>query len=78
MAQLKAVVFSLRNVFFNDQDRQLNEDQLKILINLIIHLAHKGVRVILHSNDRWFIRDGNKTLATYLSEVTNQEIPSFR
>ncbi|MEN3968157.1 hypothetical protein [Acinetobacter sp. BWR-L5] len=77
MAQLKAVVFSLRNVFFNDLDRQLNEDQLKILINLIIHLAHKGVRVILHSNNRWFIRDGNKTLAKYLSEVTNQDIQYY-
>jgi len=77
MAQLKAVVFSLRNVFFNDQDRQLNEDQLKILINLIIHLAKKGVRVILHSNDRWFIRSDNKTLATHLSEVTGQEIKYY-
>lgn len=78
MAQLKAVIFSLRNVFFIEEDRKFDEVQLKSLINLILHLAKKSISVILHSNDRWFMSsDNSKTLATYLSEITGQEIKYY-
>lgn len=78
MAKLKAVVFSLRNVFFDDHYRQFNEYQIERLIKLIKHLSKKRIKVILHSNDRWYMNnDKNLTIANYLSQLTGEEIKYY-
>lgn len=77
MAQLKSVIFSLRNVFFNEEERKFDNEQLKILVNLIKHLAKKGISVILHSNKCWFMTVDNITIADYLSELSDQEIKYY-
>lgn len=78
MAQLKAVVFSLRNVFFDEEVRRIDETQIAKLINLILHLSSKGIRVILHSNDRWsYTSNDERTIADYLSERTGQDVKYY-
>ena len=75
MAQLKAVVFSLRNVFFDEDLKRIDEVQIAKLINLILHLSKKGIRVILHSNDRWsYTANDERTIADVLSERTGQTV----
>ncbi|TMS47689.1 MULTISPECIES: hypothetical protein [Acinetobacter] len=78
MAQLQAVVFSLRNVFFNDADRNIDLQLIGRLIKLIKHLAKKGIKVILHSNDRWYMRrDRQITVADHLSQITGENISYY-
>lgn len=78
MANLKAVVFSLRNVFFVEEEKRFDEKKVEQLIKLIKHLANQGIKVILHSNDRWYmVQHGNITLAEYLSSITGERISYY-
>lgn len=78
MANLKAVVFSLRNVFFVEEEKRFDEKKIEQLIKLIKHLAKQGIKVILHSNDRWYmLQHGNITIAQYLSSITGERISYY-
>lgn len=78
MAQLKAVVFSIRNVFFDEENRKFNQQQIEDVIKLIKHLDSKNIKVILHSNDRWYMRSDNSlTIAQNLSQITGIDIAYY-
>lgn len=78
MAELKAVVFSVRNVFFNDSTRQFDDYQVSRLIKLIQYLATKNIKVIFHSNDRWNIaRDKSISIAQHLAQLSGEEISYY-
>lgn len=78
MAELKAVVFSVRNVFFNDSTRQFDDYQISRLIKLIQYLATKNIKVIFHSNDRWHItRDKSISIAQHLAQLSGEEISYY-
>ena len=80
MAKLKAVIFSLRNVFFDDriENKTLDNPYIEKLINLINFLATKNIRVILHTNDFWHLKnDKNISLSAHLESITGQKISYY-
>ncbi|MCU4552458.1 HAD hydrolase-like protein [Acinetobacter nosocomialis] len=78
MAQLKAVFFSIRNVFFDEKVRSFDEQKIEQLIKLIRHLAKQNIKVILHSNDRWEMTHlGNITIAQHLSNIVGEPIQYY-
>ncbi|EHD14494.1 hypothetical protein CIN_04260 [Commensalibacter intestini A911] len=80
MAKLKAVIFSVRNVFFDDRldKKQLENKYTNPLMKFINFLSTRNIKVIIHSNTYWYV-DNNKdqSLANYFKSKTEQDIQDY-